>query len=172
MTGAMFQSFETPGDWRGHGRARGAPARGDGAARIDAVLVPHADEYMNEYVPPSAQRLAWLTGFTGSAGLAVVTRNAAALFVDGRYVLQAPKQVDTKTFEVLQIPAAKISDWIGKHLKAGATVGFDPRLHAPSTLDELEKELGAKRIKLKALAQQPDRSRLGPRSVPPRPRAR
>ena len=71
-------------------------------AGVDAVLVPHADEYMNEYVPPCGQRLAWLTGFTGSAGLAVVARKAAALFVDGRYILQAPKQVDT---EHLRSPA-------------------------------------------------------------------
>jgi Xaa-Pro aminopeptidase len=151
----MFQSFETPEAGEDTG-GRVARLREEMARlKLDAVLVPHADEYMNEYVPPSAQRLAWLTGFTGSAGLAAVTRGAAALFVDGRYVLQAPKQVDTKTFEVLQVPAAKLTDWVGKHLKACATVGFDPRLHAPSTLEELEKELGGKRIKLKALTKNP-----------------
>ena len=151
----MFQSFEAPETDEDTGgrvaRLREALVR----LKIDAVLVPTADEYMNEYVPPSAQRLTWLTGFTGSAGQAVVTRTAASLFVDGRYILQAPKQVDTKTFEVLQAPPAKVAEWIGKHLKAGATVGFDARLHAPTVIEDLEKELGAKRIKLKALARNP-----------------
>ena len=119
---------------------------------LDALLVPHADEYQNEYLPPCNARLAWLTGFTGSAGLAVVARKAAALFVDGRYILQAPKQVDTEIFEVLQVPAAKLSDWVGKHLKPGAVLGFDPKLHAPGAIDELAKELEAKRIKLKPLS--------------------
>jgi Xaa-Pro aminopeptidase len=68
---------------------------------LDAVLVPRSDEHQGEYVAPCAERLAWLTGFTGSAGLAVVGRTAAALFVDGRYVVQAPRQVDTRTFEML-----------------------------------------------------------------------
>ena len=105
----MFQTYEAP---------EGGQDTGERVARlrevmtrlnVGALLVPHADEYMNEYVPPCGQRLAWLTGFTGSAGLAVVARKAAALFVDGRYILQAPKQVDTETFEVLQMPAAKVA---------------------------------------------------------------
>ena len=100
-------------------------------AGLDAVLVPRADEHQGEYVPPSAERLKWLTGFSGSAGLAVVGRTAAALFVDGRYVVQAPTQVDTRIFEVLQIPQAKLSEWLGKHLKAGAVVGFDPGCTPP-----------------------------------------
>jgi len=147
----MFQSYEPP---------ESGQATADRVARLrellarsglDAFLVPHADEHMNEYLPPCGARLAWLTGFTGSAGLAVVARKAAALFVDGRYILQAPKQVDTKIFEVLQIPAAKLSDWIGKQLKPGSVLGFDPKLHAAPTIDVLTKELEAKRIKLKPL---------------------
>ena len=101
---------------------------------IDALLVPHTDEYTNEYLPPCAERLAFVTGFTGSAGLAIVARRSAALFVDGRYILQAPQQVDTKVFEVLQIGKAKLGEWLGKTLKAGATIGFDPKLHSPATI--------------------------------------
>jgi Xaa-Pro aminopeptidase len=169
MKVAMFQTFDSP------------PAGADTSERIaglrelmakagiDALLVPHADEYMNEYLPPNAERLAWLTGFTGSAGLAVVARKTAALFVDGRYVLQAPKQVDTGVFEVLQIPEASLADWLGKALKAGGTLGFDPWLHAPSTMDELAKELKGKRIKLKALPKNPiDRIWGRARPAPPR----
>ena len=151
MNGPMFQTYDAPQGSQGSGeriaRLRELMQRSD----IDALLVPHTDEYQNEYVPPCNARLAWLTGFTGSAGLAVVGGKAAALFVDGRYILQAPRQVDTRIFEVLQIPAAKASDWLGKHLKPGAVLGFDPKLHTPGAIDELTKELEAGRIKLKPL---------------------
>jgi len=147
----MFQTYESP------------PAGSDSRARVrrlrelmarrglDAVLVPRSDEHQGEYVAPCAERLAWLTGFTGSAGLAVVARTAAALFVDGRYVVQAPRQVDTGTFEILQIPDAKLDAWLGKQLKAGTIVGFDPWLHTAGMIEELEKSLQAKGIKLRAL---------------------
>jgi Xaa-Pro aminopeptidase len=151
----MFQTYEAPQGGGDTGERVAKLRELMARLKVDAVLVPHADEYMNEYVPPCGQRLTWLTGFTGSAGLAVVARRAAALFVDGRYILQAPAQVDTNTFEVLQTPAAKVADWLGKHLKTGAAVGFDPRLHAPAVLDDLHKELESKRIKLKALARNP-----------------
>jgi Xaa-Pro aminopeptidase len=148
----MFQSYDAPEGKQDTAervaRLRELMAR----TGLDAVLVPHADEYQNEYLPPCNARLAWLTGFTGSAGLAVVARKAAALLVDGRYILQAPKQVDARTFEVLQSPAAKPSDWIGKQLKPGAVVGFDPKLHAPTAIEELTKELEARRIKVKPLS--------------------
>lgn len=121
-------------------------------ARIDALLVPRADEHQGEYVPPCAERLAWLTGFTGSAGMAVVGRSNAALFVDGRYIVQAPTQVDTRTFEILEVPRASVTDWLVKHVKSGAAVGFDPRLHTASAIDDLAKVLEPKGIKLKPLA--------------------
>src|SRR5688500_11011104 len=87
---AMFQTYEAP-EARQRGADRVARLRRALAERgLDAVLVPRADEHQGEYVPPSAERLKWLTGFTGSAGLAAVARAHAALFVDGRYVVQAP----------------------------------------------------------------------------------
>jgi Xaa-Pro aminopeptidase len=165
----MFQDFDAPAEGQDTtervARLRALMAR----AGVDAVLVPHADEYMNEYVPPCGQRLAWLTGFTGSAGLAVVARKSAALFVDGRYILQAPKQVDTGLFEVLQVPAAKVPDWIGKNLPKRAMIGFDPWLHPPGFVEDLEKELEGKRIGLKALGKNPvDRIWGRQRPAPPR----
>ena len=66
---------------------------------LDGFIVPRADEHLGEYVPPSAERLAWLTGFTGSAGLAVVLRDHAAVFTDGRYVLQLAEQTDPALWE-------------------------------------------------------------------------
>ena len=72
-------------------------------AGVDALLVPHTDEYNNEYLPACNERLAFVTGFTGSAGNAIVAKDSAVLIVDGRYILQAPRQVDTKVFEVVQL---------------------------------------------------------------------
>jgi Xaa-Pro aminopeptidase len=163
----MFQSFDAP---ESHQDAAGRLTRFRelmARAKVDAVLVPHADEYMNEYLPASNQRLAWLTGFTGSAGLAVIARKAAALFVDGRYILQAPRQVDAGSFEVQQIPQAKPSEWIAKHLKPGAVLGYDPRLHAPAWLEDLAKGFEAKGIKLKALSRNPVDLAWGKQRPPP-----
>ena len=155
MTRDMFQTYDPP-EVRQSGAERVDKLRRLMAkAGLDAVLVPRADEHQGEYVAPSAERLKWLTGFSGSAGLAVVGRTAAALFVDGRYVVQAPSQVDTRAFEVLQIPQAKLAEWLGKHLKAGGVVGFDPRLHTAAMIEELDKSLQPKGIKLKALASNP-----------------
>ncbi len=95
---------------------------------IDAFLVPHADRFQSEYAAPRDERLKWLTGFTGSAGSAVVTHGKAALFVDGRYTLQAPKEVDTKVFEIYEVPHARASQWLEKRLDAGDTVAADPWL--------------------------------------------
>jgi Xaa-Pro aminopeptidase len=120
-------------------------------AGIDALLVPHGDEYANEYLPACAERLAFVTGFTGSAGTAAITKNKAALFVDGRYILQAPRQVDARIFEVLQLGKAKVGEWLASTLKPGATVGYDPKLHAPAGIEELTQELAARRIKVKPL---------------------
>jgi Xaa-Pro aminopeptidase len=152
---AMFQTSDRPQGQQDNAERLARFRELMGRLKVDAVLVPHADEYMNEYLPPSNQRLAWLTGFTGSAGMAVVARKAAALFVDGRYILQAPQQVDTGAFEILQIPAAKPADWIAKSLKAGAVVGYDPRLISPAAMDDLANGLDGKRIKLKALGRNP-----------------
>jgi Xaa-Pro aminopeptidase len=164
----MFQTYDAPEGEQDlaerTARLRGLMAK----TGLDAVLVPRADEHQGEYVAPSAERLRWLTGFSGSAGLAVVARSAAALFIDGRYVAQAPAQVDTRIFEVLQIPDAKLSDWLGKHLEAGAVVGFDPWLHTATAIEDLGKSLELKKIKLKALSKNPvDRIWGRERPAPP-----
>ncbi len=148
----MFQTYEAPeaagGNSEGLSRLRSLMA----ASKVDAFLVPRADEHQGEYVPDCAERLAWLTGFTGSAGIAVVAKVDAALFVDGRYVVQAPRQVDTKAFEVLLVPGAKVEDWLGDKLKAGAVVGYDPKLHTQTMVEDLGKLIQPKGMKLKPLA--------------------
>ncbi|HEY3916709.1 MAG TPA: aminopeptidase P family protein [Stellaceae bacterium] len=100
-----------------------------GRRGIDGFLVPRTDEYQGEYVPESAQRLAWLTGFTGSAGLAIVLPGRAAIFVDGRYTLQARAEVDGRLFEYRHISDEPPAAWIEAALKPGQTMGYDPRLH-------------------------------------------
>ena len=116
---------------------------------LSAWLVPRADEHMGEYVPPSAERLKWLTGFSGSAGMAVIGRRKAALFVDGRYTLQAGEQVDTDLLEIVQIPATQPEDWIARTFAAGDVIGYDPWLHTTTTVKRVEETLAARGIKLK-----------------------
>jgi Xaa-Pro aminopeptidase len=94
---------------------------------LDGLLLPMADEHQNEYVPPRAQRIAWLTGFTGSAGLVVVLADAAALFTDGRYTLQARAQVDGSLFELRHVVDEPPTDWIAQRLGA-RQLGYDPWL--------------------------------------------
>jgi Xaa-Pro aminopeptidase len=120
-----------------------------GQRGVDAFLVPRADEHQGEYVACSAERLKWLTGFTGSAGSAVIGSKKAALFVDGRYTLQAAAQVDTRLFSVLEVPEAAVDAWLGTNLAGGAVVGFDPWLHTVASIEALEVRLAAKDIKLK-----------------------
>ena len=98
-------------------------------SNIDGFIVPRSDEYQGEYVPACAQRLAWLTGFTGSAGTAVILMDRAALFVDGRYTLQAKMEVDEALYET--IPTANISTekWLMDELADGSRFGYDPHLH-------------------------------------------
>lgn len=124
-------------------------------AKIDAVLVPRADEHQGEYVPPSAERLKWLTGFTGSAGIAIAAKKSAALFIDGRYTVQAKAETDTSVFDVSLIPRPRISEWLSDNLTKGGVIGFDPWLHTISEAARLTAALDAKGIKLKPLPKNP-----------------
>jgi Xaa-Pro aminopeptidase len=148
----MFQSFETFAEpARAPERAKRVRAL-MAEAGVDALLVPRADEHQGEYVPASAERLKWLTGFTGSAGLAVLTRRAAALFVDGRYTVQARAEADTELFELPDLPRGRVAEWIAAKLAKGGTVGFDPWLHTGGEIDRLGEALRPKGIELKPLA--------------------
>ena len=152
----MFQSFEAPAAGQDNVRDRIMRLRKLMAAlKVDAVLIPRADEHQGEYVPASAERLKWMTGFSGSAGAAVIAQTSAALFVDGRYVVQVRHQADPTIFEIQQIPQAKISDWLEKKLTSGAVVGFDPRLHTVAEIERFTEALSAHDIKLKPLPYNP-----------------
>jgi Xaa-Pro aminopeptidase len=126
-------------------------------AGLDAFLVPRADAHQGENVAPRDERLAWLTGFTGSAGTAAATADRAVVFVDGRYRLQVAAEVDPGAFEVGRHPEEKLSDWLGAALSAGARVGFDPWLHTTDQIEALESALGDKGIALARSANLVDR---------------
>ncbi|MEX0759220.1 MAG: aminopeptidase P family protein [Tistlia sp.] len=104
---------------------------------LDGFLVPHADEHQSEELAPSAERLTWLTGFTGSAGSAAVLAERAAIFVDGRYTLQARQQVDTALFEPRHMSEQPLSAWLGEHL-GGRRLGYDPHLHSQAQVRRLQ----------------------------------
>ncbi len=104
---------------------------------LDGFIVPRADEHQGEYVPMCGQRLAWLTGFTGSAGMAVVLKERAAVFVDGRYTLQAGAQVDTKAYEIRHLIEEPAATWLTTAAKKGETIGYDPWLHTPQEVERL-----------------------------------
>jgi Xaa-Pro aminopeptidase len=124
----MFQSFNDPTD-PDSGAGRVAALRSElKRLGLTGLVVPHADEHQSEYLPASAERLAWLTGFTGSAGAAVVLMDRAALFVDGRYTLQATTQADAKIFEIVDLIASPPTKWLAEKLKPGDKIGFDPWL--------------------------------------------
>ncbi|MEZ2131446.1 MULTISPECIES: aminopeptidase P family protein [unclassified Sinorhizobium] len=138
----MFQSFEVTSTPQ-FGRDRVTALRASFSdLGIDAFLVPRADEYQGEYVPAGSERLAWLTGFTGSAGIALVTQTEAIVFVDGRYVTQLAEQVDRNVFTGGDLVGEPPHVWLGKHGKKGLRLGIDPWLHTGAEVRRLEKALG------------------------------
>ncbi|HFQ4956086.1 TPA: aminopeptidase P family protein [Vibrio vulnificus] len=108
---------------------------------IDALLVPHEDEYLGEYVPDHNERLHWLTGFTGSAGAAVITQEKAAMFVDGRYTVQVTKQVPADLFEYRHLIEEPALEWLQENLARGALVAIDPRMHSAAWLNMAQAKL-------------------------------
>ena len=105
---------------------------------LDGFVVPHGDEHQSEFIPSASARLAWLTGFTGSAGCAVILRDKAAVFVDGRYTLQVRDQVDTSAYETLHLIETPPTGWIAENLPEGGILGIDPWLHAADAVKQFE----------------------------------
>ncbi|CFX63711.1 Aminopeptidase [Candidatus Filomicrobium marinum] len=148
----MFQTFETRSDPT-LAAARVSRLREEMQRRkLDAYLIPRADEHQGEYVPPCAERLHWLTGFSGSAGSAVVTHDTATVFVDGRYTVQARQEVDTKIFEIVPMAKTRAEDWIPQNLSFGARIGFDPKLFTIAQIERLQSRLKPHGIKVTPVA--------------------
>ena len=137
MFEAHFQTFEDPES--GVALSARLSAFRDELARrkLTSFVIPRADQQQNEYVAPSEERLAWLTGFTGSAGLAIVLTKEAAIFVDGRYTLQARQQVDGMAWAVESLVEPPPETWLSAHLAANDRLGFDPWLHTTAAAERL-----------------------------------
>ncbi len=138
--------------------------RGEG---LDGFLVPRGDEHRGEYVPPSAERLKWLTGFSGSAGQAVVLGGEAALFVDGRYSLQAAEETSRQLYEILQVPEHSAERWLEAKLEGGEVLGFDPWLHSLAEMRRLEALTQRRGARLKAVELNPLDAVWNDRPAPP-----
>ena len=139
MFQAQFQNFDDA-ESGAQAAARVAALRAElGARGLSGFILPRADAHQNEYVPPSEERLAWFTGFTGSAGSALVLADRAVLFVDGRYTLQAADQIDPALFTIAHLVETPPDQWIGKNLSAGMTLGYDPWLHTAEGAEKLAK---------------------------------
>ena len=122
---------------------------------FDALIIPHADEQRNEYLPANAERLAWLTGFTGSAGTALVTASRAILFVDGRYTLQAAAQVDLVFIEIDDLISNPPHKWLISNMVKDTVLGIDPWLHTANEVKQLRSAAKKSGITLKMLRQNP-----------------
>ncbi|KKB09988.1 aminopeptidase P family protein [Devosia chinhatensis] len=137
---AQFQSFEEKADPAQVAPRLAALRKAMVEADIDAFLIPRADAHRGESVPPSEARLAYVTGFTGSAGMAIVGTEKAALFVDSRYTLQAPAQTDVTRVDVIEVQGG-ISAEINRYVRAGGRLAYDPWLHTPAELRDLADKL-------------------------------
>lgn len=122
---------------------------------VDGFIIPHDDEFQNEYIPAYAERLMWASGFSGSAGAAVVLGDKAAVFVDGRYTLQVRQQTDDKYFTYEDISEMAPDQWLGDHAPKGARIGYDPMLHAKAGVERLEKAAAKAGFTLVPLSENP-----------------
>jgi Xaa-Pro aminopeptidase len=114
------------------------------AQGLEGFVIPHEDEHQNEYLPKANDRLAWATGFTGSAGAAVILKDKAAVFVDGRYAIQVRDQVDPEVFEIRDLVEGGVPAFLRETARPGWKIGYDPRLHSPDSLARLrEAAVGA-----------------------------
>ncbi|AMG72758.1 aminopeptidase P family protein [Sphingopyxis granuli] len=125
------------------------------ARGLDGFVVPISDEHMSEYVGAYAQRLAWLTGFGGSAGTAAVLPAKAAIFVDGRYTVQVRDQVDGTLYDYVGVPQSSVAEWLGANVGAGQRIGYDPWLHGIDWARGLAHALAAKDAELVAVDSNP-----------------
>ena len=135
---ALFQAFDDVSE-RAHSAARVTALRAElKRHNLDGFIVPRADRQQNEYLPASEERLAWLTGFTGSAGAAIVLNDSAVLFADGRYTVQSREQVDGAVFSIEHLADCPPDQWLERNVKSGDTIGFDPWLHTTENAEKFK----------------------------------
>ena len=163
----MFQTYDTVAD-PSLGAPRLARLREELATRrLTGFLVPRADEFQGEYVPPSAERLRWLTGFSGSAGTAIVLADRAAVLTDGRYTLQLRAETDTSVFTPVDGVATSTAAWLAGNLRSGDRLGFDPWLHTRAQIRRLAEAVAEAGAELVAVDDNPLDAVWSDRPAPP-----
>ena len=151
----MFQSF-TASTRPDQGPPRLALLRAELAARgLAGFIVPRSDAHQGEYVSPHDERLAWLTGFAGSAGFCVVLPQVAGVFIDGRYTVQVRTQIDLDAYQPVDWPQTSAAQWLREHASDGDVIGFDPWLHTPDEIGKIQIGLRGSGITLQALDSNP-----------------
>src|SRR4029077_4192903 len=167
MFEARFQTFDDPAE-RAASAGRVVALRAELKRRsLDGFIVPRADRHQNEYVPPSEERLAWLTGFTGSSGAVIVLAERAAIFVDGRYLLQVHDQIDTALFAVEHLVENPPDKWLEANLTKGARFGYDPWLHTNESAEKPPRAGGGAGATLQPAEPNPIDSVWADRPAPP-----
>ncbi|MEM9060831.1 MAG: M24 family metallopeptidase [Pseudomonadota bacterium] len=151
----MFQNFEMTADKDATPSRLAAVRKEMADAGVTGFLVPRADAHQGENVAPHDERLAWVTGFTGSAGIAVIFDRRAAIFTDGRYTLQTAEQVKSDLYELVPIHVTPVHEWMPGAIQAGDRIGYDPWLHGKSEIDHLRKVAEAHGAELVSLAANP-----------------
>jgi len=134
---------------------------------LDFFLVPHEDEYQNEYLPDCNERLMWISGFTGSAGAAIIGMKTATMFIDGRYTLQVRQQVDEALFAFTKLEGGGMAKWLRENVTDGQIVGFDSRLHSPAALSHIRNAVKHAGGKTRSLDKNPIDSAWTDRPPPP-----
>ena len=148
----MLQSFEEMSEPDQGPKRLAALRQRMSETGVDAYIVPRADAYQGEYVAECDARLAWLTGFTGSAGFCVILQDEAGVFVDGRYRVQVRAQTDPVAYTPVDWPETKAGPWLVQRMKDGQKLGFDPWLHTIDDVSKLEETLGSSGISLVPIA--------------------
>ncbi len=135
---------------------------------LDGFVVPHSDQYQSEYLPASAERLAWLTGFTGSAGFAAVLAGQAAVFTDGRYTLQVRAEVEGADYAIRHQTEQPLAPWLIETMAGGGRIGYDPWLHTTNWVERLRSDLKRAGLELEAVESNPVDAVWADRPEPPR----
>ncbi|MFN3275317.1 MAG: aminopeptidase P family protein [Paracoccus sp. (in: a-proteobacteria)] len=162
-----FQQFDDPAGGGDHAARLGALRKALAAQDLAGFIVPRADAHQGEYVAGADARLAWLTGFTGSAGFAIVAPDRAGVFIDGRYRVQVSTQIDLRHFAPVNWPETRPSDWLREALPQGGRVGFDPWLHTRREIGTMARALEGSGIALVAVADNPVDAVWPDRPAPP-----
>lgn len=151
----MFQNFERAEAGADRSGRLAALRAHLAAAEVTGFLIPRADAHQGEYVAPRDERLSWLTGFTGSAGIAIVLAERAGVIVDGRYTLQAAQQVDTEAYEIVPSHETPAAEWLASVVGDGDVIGYDPWLHGKAEIDRVRAAVEEKGARLQSLSENP-----------------